>query len=143
MKKLLYTFLLFSIIFSACEKEEELNNNSNVNITDSNIAGIWKATSLILDSDELVIQGFTTCYFHIRSDMTFSQYFDAFDGSYEYQDGTWELSGSDLKINFVTGEFVHYYINSFTSNTASLNLVEYLDDGIPKYTTGSCSLVKQ
>ena len=53
MKKLLYIFLAVSVIFSACEKEEDSNSNSSINITVSNMTGIWEATSLVLDGANL------------------------------------------------------------------------------------------
>ena len=46
MKKLLYTLLAVSIIFSACEKEEKnsSNNNSNNNSTGTiaDVVGEWQ-----------------------------------------------------------------------------------------------------
>ena len=44
MKKLLYTFLAASVIFSACEEEDaapEANNNSNTG-TIADVVGVWK-----------------------------------------------------------------------------------------------------
>jgi len=38
---------------------------------------------------------------------------------------------------------VRYNINSLTNNTASLTLLEYLNNGCSEYSTGSCNLVKQ
>ena len=142
MKKLLLILLCLPLLLTNCKKEEE--NSTNNNISTPSMVGVWKATSLILDGEQMVYEGLTTFYFHVRSDMTFSQYADAIDGSYQYQDGTWELSGSSLEINFDTQEYVHYNINSLTSTTASLILVEYLNDsGSVLHSSGSCNLVKQ
>ena len=48
MKKLLYTFLAVSIIFSACKKEdEEPTNNTNL----PSIIGAWTLNTVILESD--------------------------------------------------------------------------------------------
>ena len=44
MKKLLYTLLAVSIIFSACKKEDE-NSNSNSNNNSASIEGLWMVTS--------------------------------------------------------------------------------------------------
>ena len=142
MKKLLLILLFLPLLFTTCKKEEENPTNNNINVSVPNMAGTWNATSLIFNGEEKVIPGLVSYSFIVRSDMTFSQYAYAFDGTSENQDGTWELSGSDLKINFVTGEFIHYYINSLTSTTASLNLVEYLNEGNSVYSNGSCNLVK-
>ena len=46
MKKLLYTFLAISLIFSACEKEESSSNNSSAT---SPFSGMWVGT---YDGDE-------------------------------------------------------------------------------------------
>ena len=47
MKKLLYTFLAVSIIFSACKKEdEEPTNNSS-----PSIIGAWTINTVLLESD--------------------------------------------------------------------------------------------
>jgi hypothetical protein len=142
MKKLLLILLCLPLLLTNCKKEEE--NAINNNISTPSMVGVWKATSLILDGEQMVYEGLTTVYFHVRSDMTFSQYADAIDGSYQYQDGTWELSGSSLEINFDSQEYVNYNINSLTSTTASLILVEYLNDSDSvKHSSGSCNLVKQ
>ena len=138
MKKLLLILLCLPLLFTTCKKEEENPTNNNINVSVPNMAGTWNATSLIFNGEEKVIQGLVSYSFIVRSDMTFSQYAYAFDGTSENQDGTWELSGSDLKINFVTGEFIHYYINSLTSTRASLTL----NEGNSVYSTGSCNLVK-
>ena len=52
MKKLLYTLLAVSIIFSACEKEEEETSNTGNNNTGNNtssIIGKWNATHYTYD----------------------------------------------------------------------------------------------
>ena len=144
MKKLLYTFLAVSIIFSACEKEEESNSNSNINITVSNMTGIWKATSLILDGAN--ISSVATILYKVNSDMTIEENVEYNNNLGNIIDnfGTWELSGSNLIINFVSEEKITYHINSLSSTAASLTLVEYLNDsGDIKHDSGSCNLVKQ
>ena len=58
--------------------------------------------------------------------------------------GNWELSGSNLIIYWHTGEKVTYQINSLTNTTASLILVEYLNDsGNIEFSSGLVTLVKQ
>ena len=51
MKKLLYTFLAVSIIFSSCKKEEENNNPPTPNVS---IVGIWTTTSVDIDTSVTV-----------------------------------------------------------------------------------------
>ena len=143
MKKLIYTLLAVSIIFSACEKEEESNSNSNINITVSNMTGIWEATSLFLDGGNA--SNFATILYLLKADMTIEENYQ-YNNSTNIQDntGTWELSGSNLIIEWVTGEKVTYQINSLSNTTASLILVEYLNDsGDIAFSSGSVTLVKQ
>ena len=70
MKKLLYTLLAVSIIFSACEKEDS-NSNSNINTTVSNMTGIWEATSLVLDGANL--SSLATILYWLKADMTIEE----------------------------------------------------------------------
>ena len=141
MKKLLLILVCLPMLFtiSSCSEEEQEDNSV------SNMVGIWNASSLILDGiDYTAIPGVESIDFIMNSNMTFSQRTLVITGEIQSLNGTWELNESDLFIYFDTEEFVHYYINSFTSNTASLNLVEYLnDDNDPAYSSGSCNLVKQ
>ena len=47
MKKLLYTFLAVSVIFSACEEEDEEPTSNN----SPSIIGAWTINTVILESD--------------------------------------------------------------------------------------------
>ena len=137
MKKLLYTLLAVTIIFSACEKEENSNNSSN-NIS---IAGTWNATSIYIGPNQLVIPDFTTYLFYINPDNSFRQYAYAIDGSSEDIYGIWDLNGSLLNINYDTGEYLQYTIGSVTNTTANLDLNFYIDDsGDTIATSGSATL---
>ena len=143
MKKLLYIFLAVSIIFSACDKEEESNSNSNINIAVSNMTGIWEATSLVLDGANL--SSLATILYWLKADMIIEENYQ-YNNSTNIHDntGTWELSGSNLIIYWDTGEKVTYQINSLSNTTASLILVEYLNDsGNIEFSSGSVTLVKQ
>ena len=54
MKKLLYTLLAVSVIFSACKKEdEEATNtgNNNTGNTTATIIGAWTINTVVLESD--------------------------------------------------------------------------------------------
>tara|TARA_B100001115_G_C15447141_1_gene210302 strand:+ start:52 stop:477 length:426 start_codon:yes stop_codon:yes gene_type:complete len=141
MKKLLYILLAVIIVFSSCKKEEASNNNLNVNI--SNMTGIWEATSLILDGDNL--SSLATILYWLKADMTIEENYQ-YNNSININDntGTWELSGSNLIIYWDTGEKVTYQINSLNNTTVSLILVEWLNDsGYIQFETGSVTLVKQ
>lgn len=144
MKKLLYIFLVVSVIFSACEKEEENPTNNNISI--QNMVGVWHASSFFLDGlDYTTVAGVGIIEFILKSDMDFQSniYVVGNVAPPETNDGIWELNGSELEINYETGENIRYNINSFTGNSASLTLLEYTDDGDTIHNTGSCNLVKQ
>jgi len=53
MKKLLYTLLAVSIIFSACKKEDEVTptNTNNTGNTTATIIGAWTINTLISESN--------------------------------------------------------------------------------------------
>ena len=144
MKKLLYTLLAVSLIFSACKKEEEEPTNNNTNITVQNIVGVWNINSLVYDDiDYTTVPGFESAAFIINSDNTFSQNV-IFNGDLDIDYGNWDLSGSDLILYYDTEEEIRWSIDSFNSSTAFLTLVHYLnDDGNDEYTSGSASIVKQ
>ena len=57
MKKLLYTLLAVSIIFSACKKEDEETNssNNNNNNNSTSIVGVWTPTSVTIDTSMTTI----------------------------------------------------------------------------------------
>ena len=145
MKKLLYIFLAVSLIFSACEKEDESNNiSNNTNITVQDIVGEWDITSLVYDGiDYTTVPGFESAAYIINSDNTFSQNV-IFDNLPDIDKGIWNLSGSELTLYFETYDEIRWSINSFNGSTASLTLVEYLnDDGNDQYTSGEATIVKQ
>ena len=144
MKKLLYTLLAVSLIFSACKKEDEEPTNNNTNITVQNIVGVWNITSLVYDDiDYTTVPGFESAAFIINSDNTFSQNV-IFNGDLDIDYGNWDLSGSDLILYYDTEEEIRWSIDSFNSSTAFLTLVHYLnDDGNDEYTSGSATIVKQ
>ena len=144
MKKLLYIFLAVSLIFSACEKEDESNNiSNNTNITVQDIVGEWNITSLVYDGIDLTnVAGFTSASFIINSDNTFSQV-DIYNDSPNTEKGTWDLNGSELTLYYATYDEIRWSINSFNGSTASLTLVEYLNGGFDTPTSGSATIVKQ
>jgi hypothetical protein len=147
MKKLLYTFLAVSIIFSACEKEEKSNNssNNNISVSNQNIVGVWDINSLVYDSINMVnVPGFNSASFIINSNNTFSQNV-IFNGDLDIDYGNWDLSGAELTLIYDNSPEIRWSINSFNGSTASLTLVEYLDPGNydPLPTSGSATIVKQ
>ena len=146
MKKLLYTLLTVSLIFSACKKEEEPNNSSNnsISVTDQNIVGVWDINSLVYDGiNYTVVPGFESAAYIINSDNTFSQNV-IFNGELDIDYGNWDLSGSDLTLYYNTEEELRWSIDSFNGSTAFLTLAHYLnDDGNDQYTSGAATIEKQ
>ena len=146
MKKLLYTLLAVSLIFSACKKEEEPNNSSNnsISVTDQNIVGVWDINSLVYDGiNYTVVPGFESAAYIINSDNTFSQNV-IFNGELDIDYGNWDLSGSDLTLYYNTEEELRWSIDSFNGSTAFLTLAHYLnDDGNDQYTSGAATIEKQ
>ena len=142
MKRLLYTLLAVSIIYSSCKKEEEKSNNSSNNSSNNtSIAGTWNATSIYLGPNQLVIPNFVTYLFYINPDNSFRQYAYAIDGSSEDIYGVWDQNGSILNINYDSGEHLQYTINSITNTIANLDLNFYLDDSDSTiHTSGSATL---
>jgi len=92
MKKLLYTFLAVSIIFSACEKDEESTNNNSCQLLESVLDKTWvteespwvyEGETMIFNSD-----GTVTC-----SDCTF----DTFDvGNPNCNSNSYTFNDEDL-----------------------------------------------
>ena len=120
MKKLLYTFLAVSIIFSACKKEDNsptytIDNNNNNN-TSASIVGVWETTYANLDGTDQLYP--------------FSHVYEFF-----YEDGTYGSEGYDLTGNLASFSFGSY---SLSSNQTSLTYqIDYLDnDGDNDFTNG-------
>jgi len=126
MKKLLYTLLAVSIIFSACEKEES-NSNSNLNINVSNMTGIWEATSFIINDGELANSN--TIRYWLKADMTIEENIqNSSSNNINSNTGIWEINESNLIIEWFTAERTTYQITSLNNTSVSLLLVEWLED---------------
>ena len=112
MKQLLYTLLAVSIIFSACEKED---NSPNNNISAS-IVGVWETTYANLDGTDAL-----TSYSHVYE--------------FFWQDGTYGSESYDLAGNLAAISVGTY---SLSSNQTSLTFqIDYLDnDGDNDFTNG-------
>ena len=52
MKRLLYSFLMLSFIFSACKKDENSSNSGSTNNTSSSIIGGWDLAEINLFTEE-------------------------------------------------------------------------------------------
>ena len=147
MKRLLYTFLALSFIFSSCEKEEESNNssnnNSNLTLTNQNIVGVWQINSLVYDGvDYTNIVGFEGASLIMNSDNTF-MLVNIYNGMQETEEGYWDLNGSEITLNYDGyGDEAKWNVTSFNGTTAVLTLVHYLVGGLNYYESGSATIVK-
>ena len=147
MKRLLYTFIALSFIFSSCEKEGESNNssnnnNSNLTLSNQNIVGVWQINSLVYDGVDCTnIVGFEGASFIINSDNTFRQV-SLFNGEIEEELGYWNLNGVELTLDFDTSDEIKWNITSFNGTTANLNLVHYIVGNSNLYQSGSAIIVK-
>jgi hypothetical protein len=117
MKKLLYTLLAVSFIFTACKKEDEAT--TPVTTPTSSIIGTWEATememnlewtidgAIVLDSSWVVDAVYHQYKNHYKADGILNQY-DLTNDLLET--GNWSLSGDILTI-------------STSANSAELDLV--------------------
>tara|TARA_B110000240_G_scaffold191550_1_gene234298 strand:- start:65 stop:496 length:432 start_codon:yes stop_codon:yes gene_type:complete len=143
MKKLLYTLLAVSIIFSACDKDQESNSNSNIDITVSNMTGVWRATSFILDDNNLA--NFATIKYWLKPNMIIEENIENNNNpdNIDVNIGEWEINGSNLIIQWVTGERTTYEITPINNTTVSLLLVEWFDNGEIESITILANFVKE
>ena len=139
MKKLLYTLLAISIIFSACEKEDDEPSSSGNNISAS-IVGTWNCIKMedfrtegrILSNGTTIID--TTYIFNPNSDpeiasWTFQQNNDLVwdedgNGSSSYISSSYMITGNILSISTTENsengpytETTDWTINTLNNNT--------------------------
>ena len=114
MKKLLYTFLAVSIIFSACEEEDAApgntnNNGNNSSGTITDVVGVWKFIGEYDASGNLQIYSdivLENCV--LQNDITLQSDGNAISTHHYLQD---EDSGPCISENYI---FTFNYINSTT-----------------------------
>ena len=149
MKRLLYTFLALSFIFSSCKKEESNNStNNSISVTNQNITGLWKVNSLYYNNIPVVAPDYNCMYFVLHSDsfaqLEFNNNCNNINLMFpdNYEKGDWILNGSNLILEFDTYDEITWEITSFNGTTANLDLVEYLNaDDAPFQ--GSATIIKQ
>jgi len=125
MKKLLYTLLAVSIIFSACKKEDEEPNNTGNNNTGNNttsIVGIWDLKYYEYDSyyinslnpTDTTHNSGTNYYTGVTSDCCWPFYLLEFQSNNEVKITTFTegYQGQDSVIT----EFAAYHINGVNLN---------------------------
>ena len=120
MKKLLYTLLAVSLVFSACEKE------NNEPTTTYSIEGVWETTYANADGTD-VLAGYSTIY------------------EFFFPDGTYGSEGYDLSGNISSISLGNYTLSN--DQTTLIINATYLDDdgdgsGIAIDATIPCDVTK-
>ena len=145
MNKILYLFLVFSIVFSSCSKEEvsgctdpqAANYDSNADISDNsclyNINGVWIVDDYILNevslfstSLELHITSMTITLNNDETSRTLASYSD---GSELNVYGTWTLVGtSQLILTNDQGVSTSWTITQLNGSTCELYSSDVLEE---------------
>ncbi len=125
MKKLLYTLLAVSLIFSACKKEDEAPtntaNNNNSGNTTATIIGSWNVVSMAYD----ITEGFYTSGSYPNGSFTVT---DITSGVENYA-----LQNQKLTHQFSSdGLFTQIYNNDISNNQADTSYGSFVieDDSI-------------
>ena len=134
MKKLLYTLLAVSIIFSACEKEEEEptnTGNSNTGNTTATIIGAWTINTLVLESD-------TSSSIYFPDEISFPSALDFVSGGILYETFSNEIDTNEWVIiadSIYIGDGGEDIIAKHQITNTNLTLVAPFDENMLGYTT--------
>ena len=129
MKKLLYTFLAVSIIFSACKKEdEEPTSNSS-----PSIIGAWTINTVILESD-------TSSSTFSAEDISFPSSLEFVAGGILYETISDELDTNEWVIiadSLYVGDGGEDFIGKYQVTNTNLTLVGPFDENMLGFTTAT------
>ena len=134
MKKLLYTFLALSIIFSACKKEdEEPTNNSS-----PSIIGAWTINTVILESD-------TSSSTFSPEDISFPSSLEFIAGGILYETFSNELDTNEWVIiadSLYVGDGGEDFIGKHQVTNSNLTLVGPFDENMLGFTTATINATR-
>ena len=134
MKKLLYTLLAVSIIYSACKKEDEEPTNSGNNNTGNTIAtiiGAWTINTVVLESD-------TSSSIYFPDEISFPSALDFVSGGILYETFSNELDTNEWVIiadSLYIGDDGEDIIAKHQVTNTNLTLVAPFDENMLGFTT--------
>jgi hypothetical protein len=149
MKKLLYTLLAVSFIFTACKKEDEAT--TPVTTPTSSIIGTWEATememnlewtidgAIVLDSSWVVDAVYHQYKYHYKADGTLNQY-DLTDDLQET--GNWSLSGDILTMSTSTNSAEFDLVSISTTTMVQFYTVTEISNGQTSITDQTITYTK-
>ena len=127
MKKLLYTFLAVSIIFSACKKEDEEPTNNSL----PSIIGAWTINTVIFESD-------TSSSTFSPEDVSFPSSLEFVAGGILYETISNELDTNEWVIiadSLYVGDGGEDFIGKHLVTNTNLTLVGPMDENMSGFTT--------
>jgi len=123
MKKLLYTFLAASIIFSACEQEDEEPTNSSSNST--SIVGLWELVYYEFDGEVQDMQGIPPAQYEFFSSGIYERSFGVL---WDYScDGMCQYTSTSTVIRLFGDDFGEDGMTMSYELSNSYNTLEILD----------------
>ena len=136
MKKLLYTLLAVSLIFSACKKEDEEptntgNNNNNTGNTTATIIGAWTINTVVFESD-------TSSSIYSPDEISFPSALDFVSGGILYETFSNELDTNEWVIiadSLYIGDGGEDIIAKHQVTNTNLTLVAPFDENMFGFTT--------
>ena len=137
MKKLLYTLLAVSVIFSACKKEDEEptntgnNNNNNTGNTTATIIGSWTINTVVFESD-------TSSSIYSPDEINFPSALDFVSGGILYETFSNELDTNEWVIiadSLYIGDGGEDIIAKHQVTNTNLTLVGPIDENMSGFTT--------
>ena len=129
MKKLLYTLLAVSFIFSACKKEDE--EPTNTGNTTATIIGAWTINTIVFESD-------TTSSIYSPDEISFPSALDFVSGGILYETFSNELDTNEWVIiadSLYIGDGGEDIIAKHQVTNTNLTLVAPFDENMLGFTT--------
>ena len=134
MKKLFYTFVVLSIIFSACKKEDEEPTNNN----HPSIIGSWTINTVVLESDAGSVT-YSPEYISFPSSLEFVSggiLYESFSG--ELDTNEWVIIADSLYV----GDGGEDFIGKHQVTNTNLTLVGPFDENMLGFTTATINATR-